>query len=922
MAKTKTDSKDDSEKKKKNKNKKTFSKKLLSGPSVMTMKSKTPIESPFETIWSRKKFNILGKKRKGEDKRSGLSRFRAIEKRKGTLLKEYEQSGKSSVFLDKRIGEQNESLAEFDKAILRSQRARQLKVTKKSKFNLSDGEEDDDIYGSGPFSEKDDFEEELPPDDDADLDEMEMKSALLKHGNGSNINDGIENKQKSKKEVMEEIILKSKFFKAQKAKEKDENEELMEQLDKDFTSLVQSKALLTLTQPSKMNALNALVNKASSKEFTKKDEITAAPPRKEISKQEQPDDYDKLAKEMVLDMRARPSDRTKTPEEIAEEEKERLEQLEKERLKRMSANDDSSDDDDDDYKDLNTSSAKKLKSISGDDLGDSFSLEEESDVKKGWVDEILQRDTDNIDDEEDESSEDYESGEDQSDEEGENSEPERKTSLKDWEQSDDEKLSIDLEEGEEEEDEEEEGGEEEEKEEVEDRTMNREDMRNTKDIVTAKSKNKNTNTNTSSVGLSKTNGKLTLGQDDALPYVIEAPNSLAEFRSLVDDRSDSEVAEVIYRIRTCNPITIEVNRKKMQVFYGILVQYFAVETNNNPLDLKRLNILVKPLMEMSAQIPFFAAVCARQRLHLIRAQFCEDIKNPAILLMCEYLMRCPITSGRDTAVGSFLCSMVLSVARHSQKFYPEAVIFLRTLLMSALATETKLLQHSQFYYLSELKMLNPWLRLQNCVSEVQPLDFSMVMNRPESSPFFSSDGFRASVVMSVCETLRGFVHTYEEYNSFPEIFLPVSTLLNEVARQKYISGALQDTIKDISELIEKRAGEHHMLRQPLQMRKQKPMPIKLLNPKFEENFVKGRDYDPDRERAERRKLKKEYNRERKGAARELRKDNQFLYALKEKDRALREEERTEKYGKARAFLQEQEHAFKSGQLGKGRKRRR
>lgn len=29
-----------------------------------------------------------------------------------------------------------------------------------------------------------------------------------------------------------------------------------------------------------------------------------------------------------------------------------------------------------------------------------------------------------------------------------------------------------------------------------------------------------------------------------------------------------------------------------------------------------------------------------------------------------------------------------------------------------------------------------------------------------------------------------------------------------------------------------------------------------------------------------------------------------------------------KYGKARAFLQEQEHAFKSGQLGKGRKRRR
>ena len=88
------------------------------------------------------------------------------------------------------------------------------------------------------------------------------------------------------------------------------------------------------------------------------------------------------------------------------------------------------------------------------------------------------------------------------------------------------------------------------------------------------------------------------------------------------------------------------------------------------------------------------------------------------------------------------------------------------------------------------------------------------------------------------------------------------------------------------------------------------------------SFVKGRDYDPDRERAELKKMKKLLKREAKGAARELRKDNYFLYEVKERDKALLEEERTEKYGKARAFLQEQEHAFKSGQLGKGRKRRR
>ncbi|KAI3742780.1 hypothetical protein L1987_60476 [Smallanthus sonchifolius] len=42
--------------------------------------------------------------------------------RKKTLLKDYERSDKSSVFVDKRIGEQNEDFEEFDKAILRSRR--------------------------------------------------------------------------------------------------------------------------------------------------------------------------------------------------------------------------------------------------------------------------------------------------------------------------------------------------------------------------------------------------------------------------------------------------------------------------------------------------------------------------------------------------------------------------------------------------------------------------------------------------------------------------------------------------------------------------------------------------------------------------------------------------------------------------------
>lgn len=304
------------------------------------------------------------------------------------------------------------------------------------------------------------------------------------------------------------------------------------------------------------------------------------------------------------------------------------------------------------------------------------------------------------------------------------------------------------------------------------------------------------------------------------------------------------------------------------------------------------------------------------------SDFRHAVMTPAILLMSEYLMRCPILSGRDIAIGSFLCSLVLSVFRQSEKFCPEAIVFIRTLLMAATGRKPASSEESQIYHLMELKPLGNLLCIRNHVNEITPLNFFLLMDMPDDSSFFSTDNFRASVLATLIDTLRGFVDSYNKFSSFPEIFLPISSLLLELAQQDNLPGALRDKSKDVAQLINKKAVEHHTLRQPLQMRRQKPVPLKLLNPKFEENYVKGRDYDPDRERAERRKLRKLLKQEAKGAARELRKDNHFILEVKEKERALQEEERVEKYGKARAFLQEQEHAFKSGQLGKGRKRRR
>ncbi|GAU43761.1 hypothetical protein TSUD_36550 [Trifolium subterraneum] len=515
--------------------------------------------------------------------------------------------------------------------------------------------------------------------------------------------DGGENRRKSKKEVMAEVMAKSKQFKAQKAKEKGEDEELLEDLDNKFTSLVHSKSLLSLTEPNKMKALKALVNNNSiTIEKSDKDSLSATRATNNFV-QEKPDEYDQTVRQLGFEMRARPSDRLKTPEEIAREERERLEELEK----RMAAVEDSSEEDDEDSE---KPSIQKPRSLSGDDLGDSFSVDEETIPKKGWVDEILERKDEegsSSEDDDDEDSDDLESSEDpDAGSEDDLDEHNKNITLKDWEQSDDDDISA--------------GSDEDDDDEDRERAAEVDKVKGLNVGVHKKAKRNDSVESVKGDNGSLDSKKIVVGgkksKEIEIPYIIEAPKTFEELCSLVDNRSSSDTILIINRIRKSNSIkSAAENRKKVQVFYGVLLQYFAVLANKKPLNAELVNMLVKPLIEMSTEIPYFAAICARRRIETTRKQFVESIKNaessswpssktlclfrlwsmifpcsdyrhpvmtPVVLLMCEYLMRCPITSGRDIAIGSFLCSMVLSVLKQSQKFCPEAIVFIQTLLLA------------------------------------------------------------------------------------------------------------------------------------------------------------------------------------------------------------------------------------------------
>lgn len=117
---------------------------------------------------------------------------------------------------------------------------------------------------------------------------------------------------KSRGDIIAELILNSKKRKMEKAKEADENYELVTKLDQEFKS------------PDFRNLLT----------FVKKDgDVKEAPVQKK-------EDYDKIVRELHFEAKTgQAANRLKTEDEIQDEELNKLRKLEKERVRRMQAQD-------------------------------------------------------------------------------------------------------------------------------------------------------------------------------------------------------------------------------------------------------------------------------------------------------------------------------------------------------------------------------------------------------------------------------------------------------------------------------------------------------------------------------------------------------------------------------------------------------
>ena len=280
-----------------------------------SFKPKVRKPNPFEIRFVKEKHSVVNRKIKTDVGKPGISRAKAIQKRKDTLLQEYKRKDKTNVFVDRRIGEKDSELSAEDKMIARFA-AERINQGKKqgSIFNL--GEEETLTHFGKSLADIERYEDPRSDDEDEDgsggagrkkLDASYVDAA---HFGGFLTKSDAEyesGKGNTRKDWIEQMIADSKKRKAEKTKDLEEAEQMTHDLDENWKKL--------------LPAVAGSIYSGKKKEEEEKEK----------------DDYNVLMRELMFESskRAKAQERLKSEEEVIKDEKERLEKLEANRNKRM-----------------------------------------------------------------------------------------------------------------------------------------------------------------------------------------------------------------------------------------------------------------------------------------------------------------------------------------------------------------------------------------------------------------------------------------------------------------------------------------------------------------------------------------------------------------------------------------------------------
>lgn len=789
--------------------------------------------------------------------------------------------------LDRRFGENDPTMTPEEKMLERFAREKLKSHQKHSLFDLED-DDDDDGEGLTHGGKSITFDDETPVDDFAEQDldsdgdsdgsvrDMQRRKRLraMAGEHGEDLESEQPDRKKTKKEVMEEVIAKSKMHRFERQAVKEDDEDLREELDKELQGIQQllSQGLKNRPTP----------NAPEPSSIAGRDRHTFDR------------EFDVQVKKLAQDRRAQPSNRTKTEEEKAEDESKRLQELEEKRQKRMrgesvsdsgeednaaQTRNESPNDDSDDEFGLGTGINTRLTATElGFDDEDDFIIDDDLVASGSDIDSVDLDDASEVLSDEDAAEEDEE---------------------------DDFTKGI----------------------------LNEEETRNPvfdEDSLAKTNALKKGDEN----GLPYTfpcPTSVDEFQQATAAYPLEMlPTIVQRIRALYHPKLDSKNKEKLGQFSTVLVDFVSATRDPtvsppFSVLESLirhihsLAKMFPIEIGqqfrHHLTEIGRL----RPLALQPGDLVLLTAIGTI----FPTSDHFHQVVTPAMLVAARYLgTKVPHTLA-DYAVGTYLSILVLQYQQFSKRYIPEVINFVANTIC-AISPSAPRKEFGHF----PLHQSASHLRIANA-SKASPrrLGFPDCIQTEYQGK--EATILEVSILDTSLQILETAAETWAGKSAFAETMTQVVPLVQNLNGKKcrsHLPSVLCERLEKLQAKLDRMVRVADLARRPLELHHHRPLAIKTYIPKFEETFDPDKHYDPDRERADLAKLKAEHKKERKGAMRELRKDANFMAREKLRVKKAKDEAYEKKYKRIVAEIQSEEgreaNAYEREKAGRKRARNR
>ncbi|KAH6998366.1 nucleolar protein 14 [Ilyonectria sp. MPI-CAGE-AT-0026] len=804
--------------------------------------------------------------------RPGQTKAASEARRRETLLVEMQRRNKVGGIIDRRFGENDPTMAPEEKMLERFAREKQKSHKKGAMFDLEDDEPSESLTHMGKsltfkdMQSMDDFKEDDLEEYDSDGSVREMQRlkrirSLAAAGSDGEDENGEPERKKTKKEVMEEVIAKSKLHKYERQAAKEEDDDVRAQLDKELPNI------------------HWLLSQGPQRPKPQAPEDAPIATIAGVERGVFERDFDLQVKKLAQDKRAQPADRTKTDEEKVEEESQRLKELEDKRQRRMRGEEVTDSEDD----------AKSEKGAPKED--DFFMDMGEDDEDFGLGSGLKSRPTATelgFDDEDDFLIDDdlVASGSD----------------LELLESDDDSDVDgSDSSDGSDEEDDFTKG------------LLNEEEARNP--VFEADS-----STKASAIQKGDDQGlpytfPCPQSCDEFLsvtaPYPSKTiPTIVQRIRALYHPKLDSRNKERLANFSAAlvdfiaspwDPTTspsFSVLESLVRHIHS-LAKMFPVEISKQFRQNMEEMANSRPLALQPGDLILLAAVGSV----FPTSDHFHQVVTPATLTIARYLGQKVPQQLSDFAIGTYLSILAVSYQKLAKRYVPEVINFcLNTLCaLSPVAASQK---QGSF----PIHSAPSSVRAESCKKTLlRKLNFSDCRGIEVTGT--QAKVLKVSILDTTVQTLEAAADTWTGKSSFLDTFSQGAIVLRHLSSKgcrSHLPPALVERVEKLQTKFERMLKVAQLSRRNLELHHHKALAIKTFVPKFEETFDPDKHYDPDRERAELAKLKAEHKKERKGAMRELRKDANFMAREKLRMKKAKDEAYEKKYKRLVAEIQSEE----------------